>query len=101
MCSWALRAKYVDNLSNVEILPRNSPFLLQHLVTDIQSFAASNQMCLNTSKCKEFNVLQYNSHINQPFANRGIYIESVKSLKVLRNYSSRELSFATHLKSQL
>ena len=98
MSVWALRAKYVDDLSILEIVPRNSPSLLQHLVKDIQSFASAYHMCLNPLKCKELIVdfLQYNSYVSQPIATGGTCIEAVKSFKLLGVYLSYDLSWATH-----
>ena len=37
--SWAPRTKFVDDLTILEIVPRNSPSVLNFIVDDIQSFA--------------------------------------------------------------
>ena len=50
------RVKYVDDLSVLEIMPRNSPSILKHLGPDIQDFADSNNMRLNPIKRKELSV---------------------------------------------
>ena len=61
--SWSPRAKFVDDLTVVEIVPRNSPSVLNFIVQDINQYAVTNNMTLNPSKCKEMSVdfLQYNS----------------------------------------
>ena len=68
LSNWSVRAKCVDDLSVLEIIPRNSPSILNHLVADIQDFADSNNMRLNPIKCKDFSVdfLHYNSCVCQP-----------------------------------
>ena len=55
--TWAPRAKFVDDLSILEIIPRNSPSLLGHVIKDIQSYAHDCNMCLNPAKCKEMSNL--------------------------------------------
>ena len=35
--SWAPRAKYVDNLTVVEVVPRNSPSMLNFILNEIES----------------------------------------------------------------
>ena len=50
--SWPKRAKYVDDLTILEIIPRNSPSYLNCIVDDIQCFSHRNNMRLNPAKCK-------------------------------------------------
>ena len=45
--TWIPRAKFVDDLTALEIVPRNSPCVMNHIVTDIQSFAEMSNMELN------------------------------------------------------
>ncbi|XP_068750744.1 uncharacterized protein [Montipora capricornis] len=78
---WRLRAKFVDDLTLLEVIPRNSPSVMCHIVSDVQEFASNNNMQLNPKKCKEMRVsfLHYNSCELQPIASGGIYIEEVTS----------------------
>ena len=83
MLSWCPRAKFVDDLTLLEIVPRNSPSIMQYLVSDIQSFARNNNMCLNPTKCKEISIdfLEYNGHVRLPITTGGTEIGCVKSFK--------------------
>ena len=42
--SWGPRIKYVDDLTILEVIPRNSPSVMKHLVNDVNSFAHCNNM---------------------------------------------------------
>ena len=53
---WGPRIKFADNLTTMEIVPRNSPSYICHIVSDIRAFACSNNMKLNSKKCKELTV---------------------------------------------
>ena len=61
VASWHCRAKYVDDTTVLEVVPRCSPSYLQLIVNDISEFAAERGMRLNPKKCKELrlNFLQY------------------------------------------
>ena len=48
-----LRAKFVDDTSALEILPRNSISLLNMAVFSTHDFAVTHKMKLNPTKCKE------------------------------------------------
>ena len=37
LSTWVPRAKFVDDLTALEIVPRNSPSVISHIVADIQS----------------------------------------------------------------
>ena len=50
--SWPLRAKFEDDLTILEIVPRNSPPVMNFLVNDVDSYASEHKMVLNSSKCK-------------------------------------------------
>ena len=95
---WRPRAKFVDDLTLLEVIPRNSPSVMCHIVSDVQEFASNNNMQLNPKKCKEMRVsfLHYNSCELQPIASGGIYIEEVTSFKLLGVYISNDLSWAVH-----
>ena len=82
------RAKYVDDLTVLEVVPRNSPSMLNFIVNEIESYAISNNMRLNPLKCKELSVdfLRYNSCSWQPIAVGGAFIERVSCFKLLGVY---------------
>ena len=65
LSTWAPRAKFVGDLTALEIVPRNSPSVMSHIAADIQSFAEMNNMELNPdhNKCRDMIVdfLQFNS----------------------------------------
>ena len=80
--NWSLSAKFVDDLTIMEVIPRNSPSIMRrHIVSDVQEFASNNNMQLNPVKCKEMrvNFLHYNSCELQPIVTGGTYIEEEKS----------------------
>ena len=60
--SWGARIKFVDDLTALKVVPRNSPSLLNVVVDDIHAFAVNNNMRLNPRKCKSVTVdlLHYN-----------------------------------------
>ena len=50
--SWDACIKFVDDLTVLEVVPRNSPSFLNVVVDDIHAFAVNNNMRLNPRKCK-------------------------------------------------
>ena len=50
---WKIRAKYVDDLSVVEVIPRCSTSFLPFIARDICTYATKHGMRLNPVKCKE------------------------------------------------
>ena len=100
--SWVPRAKYVDDLTVLEVVPRNSPSMLNFIVNETESYAISNNMHLNPLKCKELSVdlLRYNSCSWHPIAVGGAFIERVSCFKLLGSISRRTflgLPIATRL----
>ena len=89
--TWGPRIKFVDDLTALEIVPRNSPSYMNHIVSDIQTFACHNNMKLNPEKCKEMIVdfLQYNATKWQPICINGKQVEVVTIFKLLGVYLSR------------
>ena len=71
---WPKRAKYVDDLTILEIIPRNSPSYLNCIVDDIQYFSHRNNMRLNPAKFKAMTIdfLAYNSCTWGPIFSDGI-----------------------------
>ena len=51
LADWHLRTKFVDDISAVEILPRNSISLLNMAVSSIHDFTITHHMKLNPRKC--------------------------------------------------
>ena len=95
---WNARIKFVDDLTVLEVVPRNSPSLLNVVVDDIHAFAGNNNMRLNSRKCKTMTVdfLCYNSCVLCPIAVGGSDIEQVSTFKLLGVYLSEDLTWAVH-----
>ena len=83
--SWNTRIKFVDDLTVLEVVPRNSPSLLNIVVDDIHVFAVNNNMRLNPRKCKTMTVdfLRCNSCVLRAIAVGGSDIEQVSTFKLL------------------
>ena len=96
--SWGARIKFVDGLTVLEVVPRNSPSLLNVVVDDIHAFALNNNMRLNPRKCKSMTVdfLHYNSCVPRPIAVGGSDIEQVSTFKLLGVHLSEDLTWAVH-----
>ena len=96
--TWGPRIKFVDDLTALEIVPRNSPSYMNYIVSDIQTFACHNNMKLNPEKCKEIIVdfLQYNATKWQPICINGKQVEVVTVFKLLGVYLSSDLTWTAH-----
>ena len=96
--TWGPRIKFVDDLTAMEIIPRNSPSLMEFVVADIQSFARNNNMKLNPGKCKDMIVdfLQYNTNEWRPITTGGTQIETVSGFKLFGVYLSNDLTWSLH-----
>ena len=46
---WLPRAKFVDYLTVLEIIPRNVPSILPYIVSEVQAYAVNNNMCLTVT----------------------------------------------------
>ena len=88
----------MDDLTVLEVVPRNSPSLLNVVVDDIHAFAVNNNMRLNPCKCKSMTVdfLHYNSCVPLPIAVGGSDIEQVSTFKFLGVHLSEGLTWAVH-----
>ena len=95
---WLPRAKFVDDLTVIEIIPRNVLSILPHIVSEVQAYAVNNNMCLNPSKCKimAFDFLHYYSFQCPPVATCGCILEEVKSFKFLGVFISHDLTWMVH-----
>ena len=96
--TWPKRAKYVDDLTILEIIPRNPPSYLNCILDDISCFSHRNNMRLNPAKCKAMTIdfLDYNSCTWRPICTGGVVIERVKSFKLLGVYISEDLTWGVH-----
>ena len=87
-------AKFVDDLTVLEVVPRNSPSLLNVVVDDIHAFAVNNNMRLNPRKCKSTTVdfLHYNSCVPRQVEVGVSDIEQVSTFKLLGVHLSEDLT---------
>ena len=83
--NWNVRAKYVDDTTVVEILPRNSISLLYLAVRDTHSFCTAHKMKLNPRKCNEMliNFMEYPNSVIPPICIGNHQLERVSSYKLL------------------
>ena len=56
LSDWWLSIKYVDDTSALEIIPRNSPSVLNVVASDGHNFATARNTRLNPTKCKEIHI---------------------------------------------
>ena len=91
--SWPLRAKYVDDTTICEVVPRCSPSYLQILVNEINEFATCRGMRLNPKKCKEINFLKHQCVNLQPLVVGDAVAKQVDNYKLLGIYISSDLSW--------
>ena len=91
--SWGPRVKFFDDLTVLEIVPRNSSSVMRYIANDIHSFAIDNNMTLNAKRFKLLPVsfLHYDSSMWPPLFLAGAEIDSVGSFKVLGIYISSDL----------
>ena len=99
IADWPLRIKFVDDISALEILPRNSISLLNHVVTDIHAFASSHNMKLNPGKRKEMfiNFMHDHNILVNPIIMENKEIECVSNYKLLGVYLYEDLTWNTHI----
>ncbi|CAB3998507.1 Hypothetical predicted protein [Paramuricea clavata] len=97
--SWHYRVKFVDDLTSLEIIPRNSPSLTPFLVNEVNQYASTRHMRLNPKKCKEMRIcfLKYRSPIGGQLLIGGHQVDLVKHFKLLGVYMSDDLSWNKHV----
>ena len=85
LSDWRLRIKYVDDTSALEIIPRNSPSLLNVVASDIHNFAIAHNMRLHPTKCKEMhiNFLRNSNCLINPIIIGGNVIKRANTYKIL------------------
>ena len=81
--SGAVRIKFGDDTSALEIIPRNSVSVLNTAVSDIHNFAVARNMKLNPIKCKEMliNFLHNSDVLPRPVTIGDNAIERVTSYR--------------------
>ena len=96
--NWNLRAKYVDDLTIVEIIERYSFSMLPTIANEIGTFSAEHGMRLNGSKCKDMLIdfLRYKPFPTTPIFINGLPIEQVSTHKILGVYIASDLSWGYH-----
>jgi hypothetical protein len=96
--SWHYRVKFVDDLTSLEIIPRNPPSLTPFLVNEVNQYASARHMRLNPKKCKEMRIcfLKYRSPIGEQLLIGGHQVDLVKHFKLLGVYMSDDLSWNKH-----
>ena len=84
LSDWRLRIKYVDDTSALEIIPRNSPSLLNVVASDIHNFAIAHNMRLYPTKCKEMriNFLRNSNCLINPIIIGGNVIKRANTYKI-------------------
>lgn len=99
LADWYLHIKFVDDLSAVEILPRNSISLLNITASDIQNFSIEHNMKLNPPKCKEMliNFMHNPNFILRPIIVGNNVIERVSSYKILGVFVDSDLKWNSHI----
>ena len=66
---WRTRLlKYVDNLTNLELIPRNSNSYLPIIASNVNKYCLKRNMRLNHKKCKEMvvDLIKYKSTCSSP-----------------------------------
>ena len=90
---WHLRIKFVDDITALEILPRNGISLLNVAVNDIHN------MKLNPKKCKEMliNFMQNDNFTTRPIVLGNNTVERVTTYKLLGIIISNDLKWSEHI----
>jgi len=96
--SWGPRVKFVDDLTELEIVPRNSSPAMRYIANDIHSFAIDNDVRLNSKKCKLLPVtfVHFDSSVWPSLFLARAYIDSVGSFKFLGIYIASDSSWTKH-----
>ena len=94
-----LRIKFVDDTTALEIIPRNSISLLNHVATDVHEFSSTQNMKLNPGKCKEMfiNFMHDHNILVNPIVLGNKEIECVTNYKLLGVYLNEDLDWNTHI----
>ena len=95
---WNLRAKYVDDLTIVEVISRTSMSMLPVIANSISTFASQHGKRLNGAKCKDMLIdfLKYKPFSTPPIYIDGSPIDQVNTRKVLGVYITSDLTWGHH-----
>lgn len=93
--SWPLRAKFVDDLTILEIVPRNSPPVMNSLINDVDSYASEHKMVLNSSKCKCI-VLDFLDSTWSSILTGNMVVGRVRTFKLLNVTIANDLKWDSH-----
>ena len=96
--NWNLKAKYVDDLTIVEIIQRCSFNMLPIIANEIGTFAMEHGMRLNGPRCKDMLIefLRCKPFSTRPIFINGVPIEQVSTHKILGVYIASDLSWNYH-----
>ena len=92
--NWNLRAKYVDDLTIVEIIHRYSFSMLPTVANEISTFTAEHDMRLNGPKCKDVLIefQRYKLFPTPPIDINGLLIEQVSTHRIPGVFIASDLS---------
>ena len=91
-------APALNSWTVLEVVPRNSPSLLNVVVDDIHAFAVNNNMRLKPRICKTMNAdfLLYNSCVPRPIAVGWSDIDQISTFKLPGVFLSEDLTWTVH-----
>ena len=97
---WRPRAKLLDDLSALEIIPGNvnSPSMMKFVVDDTQRFTFKSNMCLNPPNCKSmtftFSIIIV--FVVSPIVTSDSNVEQVSTFKMLGLFIFEDLTWNIH-----
>ena len=94
--NWNLRAKYVDDLTIVEIIERYSFSMLPIIANEIGTFSAEHGLRLNGPKDILIDILRYKPFPTTPIFINGLPMEQASTHKILGVYITSDLSWGYH-----
>ena len=99
LSDWQLRIKYIDETTALEIIPRNSPSLLNVVASDIHNFAIAHNMRLKPTNCKEMhiNFLRNSNCLINPIIIGGNVIKCANTYKILGFIMDNDLKWNCHV----
>ena len=94
----ASTCKFVDDLTILDIVPRNSPPVIKFLGDDVHVYAREQKMILNPTKCKCIVVdfVDYNSSTWSPVFIGNMVVEHVQTSKLFGFTIGDDLKWDSH-----